>query len=436
LKPFQLKFKDIRLFQDPLGFGLTQFGFRMRYATRLFVLTHFFLVTISGCATQRAEKIVPTPIHQAQQEIPEEQLMDVAILDFESEELTEKDAETEGTNPEIRKAECNFLAYHLKNTLQQSSQWGTVQVVPSETEIVDLTVKGKIIKSNGEVLMVEIKVVDATGKTWLNKKYIAEATEFSYSENKLGEKDAFQDLYDTIANETAEVKDALAPSEIKNIRTISKLNFAEDYAPNAFEGYLTKNEKDIIVINRLPADDDPMMERLLKVREREYMYLDILNQHYENFYNEMWPSYEDWRKLTLIEQQAMRKIKREALARKIIGALLVVGAIAAGSGDSDTIGSIVPAMVIIGGQVIISGFNVSKEAEIHASAIKELSESFGNEMEPVVMEFEGKQYELTGTAEEQYKRWRELLHDIYLAETGFDQDVTPIGSVTNETESP
>jgi len=86
--------------------------------------------------------------------------------------------------------------------------------------------------------------------------------------------------------------------------------------------------------------------------------------------------------------------------------------------------------------VIISGFNVSKEAEIHASAIKELSESFGNEMEPVVVEFEGKQYELTGTAEEQYKRWRELLHEIYLAETGFDQDLTPVDLETNRTESP
>ena len=394
------------------------------------------MVTFFGCATFGAKKIVPTPIHQAQEEIPEEQLMDVAILGFKSEELTEKETEGEGTNPEIRKAEGNFIAYHLKNTLQQSSHWGAVQVVPSETESVDLVVKGKIHKSNGEVLMVEINVVDATGKTWLDKKYIAEVTEFFYEENKPGEKDVFQDLYDTIANDLAEFKDTLGPSEIENIRTISKLKFAEGYAPDAFGGCLTKNKEDILVINRLPADDDPMMGRLLEVRDREYMYVDILNQYYENFYNEMWPSYEDWRKLTLVEQQAMRKIKREALTRQLIGALLVVGAIAAGSGDSDTVGSMVPAMVIIGGQVIISGFNVSKEAEIHASAIKELSESFGNEMEPVIVEFEGKQYELTGTAEEQYKRWRELLYEIYLAETGFDQDLTPVDLETNRTESP
>ena len=40
-------------------------------------------------------------------------------------------------------------------------------------------------------------------------------------------------------------------------------------------------------------------------------------------------------------------------------------------------------------------------------------------MKPIVMEFEGKQYELTGSAEEQFKQWRELLQKIYYAETGF-----------------
>ena len=42
-----------------------------------------------------------------------------------------------------------------------------------------------------------------------------------------------------------------------------------------------------------------MMDRLLKIREREYMYVDTLNQQYEEFYDEMWPPYENWRKLNL-----------------------------------------------------------------------------------------------------------------------------------------
>ena len=97
----------------------------------------------------------------------------------------------------------------------------------------------------------------------------------------------------------------------------------------------------------------------------------------------------------------------------------LVRAIAAGSQDSATARTIAPAMVIIGGQVFISGWNISKEAQIHSAAIQELSESFGDEMQPVTMEFEGQQYELTGSAEEQFKHWKELLRQIYFAETGF-----------------
>jgi hypothetical protein len=167
-----------------------------------------------------------------------------------------------------------------------------------------------------------------------------------------------------------------------------------------------------------------MMQRLLQIREREYMYVDTLNQQYDLFYNDMWPSYENWRNLNMTERQAMKEIKKRALTRQLIGALLVAGAIAAGSIDSINTGALQAGMVIIGGQVIISGFNISKEAEIHEAAIQELSDSFSSEMKPVVMEFEGKQYELTGSAQEQFKQWRELLRKIYYAETGFDPEPT------------
>jgi hypothetical protein len=164
------------------------------------------------------------------------------------------------------------------------------------------------------------------------------------------------------------------------------------------------------------------MERLLKVREREFMFLDVLNQYYESLYNEMWEPYESWRELNLSEIKAMEKVKRDALTRQIIGALLVVGAVAAASSDSRVAGNLSPVIGIIGGQVFIDGYNISKQAEIHAAAIEELSASFGGQMEPAIMEFEGKTYELTGTAEEQYKRLRELLQEIYREETGLEQE--------------
>ena len=382
-----------------------------------------FLILLSGCATYQAN-VGPTPIRRAQEEIPENQLMDVGIFIFTSEEISEKEAENEGTSNEIRKAEGHFIPYHLKNTLHQSSHWGAVRVIPAETDSIDLFVKGEIKESNGEHLTLEIEVVDATGKRWFSKKYKKEAAQGSYAGNRPGEKDAYQDLYNSIANDMADFKKKLTPEEINKIRTIAKLKFAEDFAPHAFGGYLEKGKKNKTGIKRLPADDDPMMARLLKIREREYMYVDTLNEQYDAFYNEMWPSYENWRQLNMSERKAMREIKRRALTRQLLGALLIAGAIAAGSSDSSAGAALQTGMILAGGMVIVEGFNISKEAEIHEAAIQELSESFGGEMKPVVMEFEGKQYELTGSAEEQFKQWRELLRKIYYAETGFEPDPT------------
>ncbi|MCK4789169.1 MAG: hypothetical protein KAV87_35835 [Desulfobacteraceae bacterium] len=396
----------------------------------------FILILFTGCATYNAQKVGPTPIIKAQEEILEDQLLDVGIQVFMSDKITEEQAKDEHTSPEVRKAENHFIPYHLENTLQQSSYWGAVRVLPAVTESIDVLVKGKTLESNGEHLVLQIDVVDATGKSWFSKKYESQATSEFYSGNQMGEKDAYQDLYNAISNDMAAYLMNLHPNEIKKIRTISKLKFAEDFAPSVYNGYLTKDKKNIITVNRLPADEDPIMNRLLKIRERENMYVDTLNGYYEEYYTEMWSSYENWRKLNYEEIKAIKKIKRDATLRKLTGVLLVAGAIALSAGDVNNTGALQAGMILVGGQVIVQGFNITKEAEIHSAAIKELSESFESEMRPVVMEFEGQQYELTGSAEEQFKRWRELLEQIYILETGFDPDVSSETGKEIKTENP
>ena len=161
----------------------------MKFSFSNLAIITISLLVLSGCATYQAQKVGPTVIQRAQEEIPEDQLMDVGILVFESKELTEEEAEDEGTNNDIRKAESHFIPYHLKNTLRQSSQWGAVRVIPAETNSVDLLVKGEILESNGENLGLKIEVSDAAGKNWFSKKYRAEATRSTYGGNRLGEKE-------------------------------------------------------------------------------------------------------------------------------------------------------------------------------------------------------------------------------------------------------
>jgi hypothetical protein len=283
-----------------------------------------------------------------------------------------------------------------------------------------LLVRGKILESNGEELVVKIDVLDATGRIWLSKAYEARVEDNAYTGLEIGQKDVFQDLYNAVANDVAHFRENLTPEEIHEIRTVAKLRFAADFAPDPFAGYLLEDEKEEFRIAKLPADNDPMMARLQKIRNRDHMYLDTLNQHYEWFYNEMWPAYENWRLADLVERQALRKMKRSAYMRQAAGALMMALAIALGAGDVDNTQALQNVLIIGGAATLGSGISISRQAEIHSAAVKELSESFGSEMKPVVLELEGQKVELTGSAEEQYRRWRDLLHKIYQAETGFE----------------
>lgn len=377
------------------------------------------LLAMGGCGVNKGYKVGPTPINQANQEIPEEQLLDVGIAVFESAELEPDKAKKQGTSPEVRKAERYYIPYHLKKTLQLSSHWGSVRVLPDISSPADLLITGEIVLSNGSELVVEIKAEDATGGVWLEKTYSAAAQTFSYDDTTLGLKDAYQDIYNAIANDIAELKAELSPAELIEIRRVTQLKFAEEFAPDAYAGYLERRDDGATVPARLPSDDDPHMQRIRNVRDRDAMYVDTLNGYYEGFYSEMWPAYENWRSATYREQTALRKVKREALLKQISGALMLAAAIALDAGDVQNTGALKNILILGGGMVIINGINVSREAQIHSASIQELSESLSSEMKPVVLELQGKQYELTGTVEEQYVKWQELLKEIYFSETGF-----------------
>ena len=391
----------------------------MILSSRHLIITCILLCFLNACATLNSRKIANTRILHAQQAIPEEKLLDVGIAVFKSPEITEKKAKKEGTSPEVRKAENHFIPYHLKNTLEQSGYWGMVRVTPLKSESADVLVNGEIIESNGENLTLKVTVSDSSGKVWFRKKYKATLKGDAYDSPIPVQKDACQGLYNAISNDMANYMKKLRPEYIREIRTISKLKFAQDFAPQAFENHVREDKKGTYTLNRLPADNDPMMTRISKIREREYMFEDTINEYYEGFYDAMWSPYVDWRMLNLTERLALAEQKRSAFLRKAGGALLIVVAILMqleGVHDSTLLTA---GLVIVGGQVFLSGMNISKQAKMHYEAIEELSESFGSEMEPVVVELEGKKYKLTGSAEEQYARWRALLREIYYTETGF-----------------
>jgi hypothetical protein len=83
-------------------------------------------------------------------------------------------------------------------------------------------------------------------------------------------------------------------------------------------------------------------------------------------------------------------------------------------------------MMYIGMDMLRTSASRRQEKRIHVETLEELSASFDDEVEPLVVEVAGTQRRLTGTAEIQYEEWKELLRELYISETGFETDEVEI----------
>ena len=348
-------------------------------------------------------------------------MLDIGITPFDPNiPSKEEDLDNGFIIPDVRRAESGYIAYHLKDTLELTGNWGAVRVTPKASDTVGLHINGKILISDGEKLRINIQVVDATGKIWVNKIYEDTASKFSYDVIK---EDPFQDLYNEIANDILLVRQQASPDQISEIKTVANLRFAVDLAPNAFEGYLAENNGRFIPI-QLPAEDDTMMRRLGQIKEREYVFVDTMDEYYGRFYTNMRESYDEWRLATYEEAILLRQLQQQSRNRLIGGAALVAAGIYAGSESSTYAETLASSGVVSGGIAAIrSGLNRRKDAEIHAQTLRELGQSLGSEIGPSVLKVEGETIELKGSAEVQFGKWRDLLKAIYIEETGVINDL-------------
>jgi len=368
-----------------------------------------------GCAMTQKVEMGSTPIEQAQQEVPAELLLDIGIQSFDPNIPKETD---DMVFPEVRKAEARYIPFHLKRTLQQSGHWGAIWMVPVAARSTDLLVEGKILHSDGETLELQIIVRDAAGNLWFDNRYEGEADVTRYAAGGL-EEDPFQDLYNRIANDMLEVRRERSPQQLAEVRKISQLRFAGDLAPDAFGGYLGVDSQGITRIRHLPADDDPMMARVDVLRERDYMLMDTLNEHYSEFYSSMGEAYTQFREFNYEEVMALRQMRRNSNIRLALGTLAFIGGVALAVVDAGVTSMILAPALIAGGVMgAQSGLAMRSESMIHAVAIQELGRSFETDVTPRVVEVEGRTLKLTGSAETQYRNWRRLLREIYAAETG------------------
>jgi hypothetical protein len=389
-------------------------------------------LALTGCVTSETKPIPKVVAKQATVHIPEAELLDVGIRVFDPgiPKNIEGDDEALAKKriyPDLRKAEARYIPTLLRETLEGTAQWGAVRVIPDTADFVDVIVTGQLIDSNGGFLAVDISATDAAGRVWIKDQRYSSLVDLGAYKTTASMKarDPFQNIYAEIANDLVAAREKLTSLDRENIRKVASLRFAEDLAPDAMAGMTVKDKNGVTQVARLPADGDPTLGRIERIRERDTAVVDTVNDYYASFHDTMEDSYGSWRQTSFTELEKEMRAKSSARTRTVLGAAALIASIFApnscGSYDYNCrrIENAARNAGTLGGiAAVLSGMKKYADARTHADALKELTLSFQSEVAPQVVEVEGHTLRLTGTAEDQYREWRKLLKQLYLEETG------------------
>ena len=378
-----------------------------------------------GCGTQVVREVDNTPPEQIAFEQSESQLLDIGIAVFAPNVPEDYDERVEQIIlPEIRQAEAQYMPYITKNLLQSTGNWGAVRVVPRPSDAVDLTVSGKIIASTGEELILSLTVKDATGKEWFTNEYTTLASKYGYEASTARDRDPFQRVYKDFANDLLHYRQGLSEKEITNIRATAELKFAKAFSPDAFSQHIAINENGEYQVNRLPAENDPQLARVRQVREREYLFIDTLDEYYANFHRQVYPVYNNWRKATYNDAIEYKELRAKSKQRIIGGTAAILASVGSIYGsDNAYVDASGVAGVGAGATLIISGIRKRQEAEQFADKLREVGSAAEAELVPTTIDLENQTVRLSGSVDEQYDQLRGILQRLYLEDLNLQSNV-------------
>lgn len=370
----------------------------------------------SGCASYSVKTTDFTPATSSPVEVPESYLLDVGIEVFQPDIESVPDELLQFSG--IREAESVWVAEQLKDTLQGTQAWGVVRVIPDDRVVIDIKVSGKILQSDGEVLRLMVRAVDSSGEVWLDKPYELRISHYAYSPAQ-GDNEPFQGIYNEISNDMFELLSAKTSAERYELRKITSIQFARNFSPEAFDEFLVEQEGGTLALDRLPAENDPMLQRIERIRTRDEMFVDVLQDYYRGFTTEMDEPYQVWREQSYRETLLIQQLEDSARARKLGGWLALIGGIGAQFTNSELASWAGQVAIYAGLETIRTGYIFEDEALLHVQTLTELGDSLEMELEPSVIELQDRTVTLAGTVRDQYETWRSILRQIYYEETGY-----------------
>jgi len=158
------------------------------------------------------------------------------------------------------------------------------------------------------------------------------------------------------------------------------------------------------------------------------MFIDTLNEYYADLYSKMEVPYRGWRSNSYEEQLALDELNRAAKWRTILGAAAVIGGVIASSKECENRRrecgwSNAGEVAVLGGMVaVMDGLDKFAQTKMNREALKELAGSFDSEAQELLFDVEGEVLRLKGSVETQYASWRQILRDLFAAETGIAAD--------------
>lgn len=326
---------------------------------------------------------------------PNMPLLDVGIAIFDPGIPDDESTHSKrGIFPEIRRAEAQYMPVKLRETLVDSNAWGPVRVLPEPNDTTVLLITGRIEHSDGLRLVLALKAVDVTGRVWLDRIYQDQSRESDYPVGIGG--DPYQHLYNQFSNDLLAVLDGLPAQALRGIPAVARLRYAESLSPEAFAGFLATDEQGNLQAVRLPADNDPMMARVQRIQNQEFLFIDTVDEQYLKLSEEMGPTYNLWRQYGR-EQAIYKEDYQQRLATR----------------ESQGRRGTFPAMQ--------QTYNAFKWTKIQQQDLHELAVGFDNEVAPTVLEASGKVFRLSGTLDNQYAEWRDILKQIFALETGLPE---------------
>ena len=284
----------------------------------------------------------------------------------------------------VRRLESQLLAGELRETLVRSNQWGVVRLVPAASSLTPVSIRTSIVVSDGRDLVLEVVVKDATGALWFEDTV-------AYRQQSAGD-DGLKGIFNGLANRLRSVWQGKDRDERYALLQGAEVAYAEALAPEAFSGMIQRSETDWQIV-RLPADDDPMLVRIERIRNQEYLFCDTIDEQYVDMVDRVGPTYRLWRAATLEQTDWLERYQKRAAART------------GSTGESEF-------------TRMQAEYAAYRSFRIQEQALFELAEAFDGEARPTVIRTQDNVFRLEGTLDSQYDTWRRLLRNIYLIETG------------------